>query len=81
MLEYDMEILSKLDPLVRKWFLAKFKKFTPPQKEAVMNILEDNNILVASPTGSGKTLSAFLAIISNLVTLARNNRLEDKVYC
>ncbi|RMF30000.1 MAG: ATP-dependent helicase, partial [Candidatus Nitrosothermus koennekii] len=33
------------------------------------------------PTGSGKTLSAFLAIISNLVTLARNNRLEDKVYC
>ena len=81
MLTEKEEILSKLDPLVREWFLAKFKDFTPPQKEAIINILNEKNVLVASPTGSGKTLSAFLAIISNLVTLAKDDRLEDKVYC
>ncbi len=76
----ENEILSRLDPLVREWFLTKFKDFTPPQREAILNILNEKNVLVASPTGSGKTLSAFLAIISHLVTLARNDRLEDKVY-
>ena len=74
-------ILARLDPLVSKWFIDKFKDFTPPQIEAITHILNGNNVLVASPTGSGKTLSAFLAIISNLVTLARNDKLEDKVYC
>ncbi len=75
------EVLYLLDPVVREWFTRKFKDFTPPQREAVLNISYDKSILVASPTGSGKTLSAFLAIISNLVSLARSNRLEDKVYC
>ncbi len=81
MLEYDTEILTNLDPLVREWFIRRFKGFTPPQRSAIMNILANKNVLVASPTGSGKTLSAFLAIISNLVTLAKNDKLEDKVYC
>lgn len=81
MLREREEILSKLDPLVREWFLKRFKSFTPPQQSSILNILNEKNVLVASPTGSGKTLSAFLAIISNLVTLARSNGLEDKVYC
>ncbi len=75
------EVLYLLDPVVREWFISKFKSFTPPQVEAVLNISYGKSVLVASPTGSGKTLSAFLAIISNLVSLARNNKLEDKVYC
>lgn len=33
------------------------------------------------PTGSGKTLTAFLSILSELATLTKKGKLEDKVYC
>ena len=75
------EIESILDPLVREWFFSRFKDFSPPQRFAIMEIHRQNNVLVSSPTGSGKTLAAFLAIINELVILARNNMLEDKIYC
>lgn len=75
------EILSILDPLVAKWFSKKFEELTPPQKQAIVNIHKGKNTLIASPTGSGKTLSAFLSIISELVKASRNNELMDQVYC
>ncbi|MEM2856687.1 MAG: ATP-dependent helicase [Candidatus Nitrosocaldaceae archaeon] len=81
MLEYEEAILERLDPVVKEWFVSRFNGFTPPQKSSIINILNCNSVLVASPTGSGKTLSAFLAIINNLVRFARDNTLEDKVYC
>ncbi len=77
----DEEILEILDPLVREWFLSTFGSFSPPQRYAIMEIHKQNNILVSSPTGSGKTLAAFLSIINELVILARNDMLEDKIYC
>ncbi|MEM2210597.1 MAG: ATP-dependent helicase [Nitrososphaerales archaeon] len=74
------EVLSLLDPLVAEWF-SIFPDLTPPQKYAIINIHEGKNTLIASPTGSGKTLSAFLSIINELVKLAREGNLEDRVYC
>ena len=71
------KILSVLDPIVVKWFSKKFKGLTPSQKQAIVNIHRRKNTLVASPTGSGKTLSAFLSIISELVKASRNNKLID----
>ncbi len=76
----DEELLEMLDEHVRKWFLSKFDGFTPPQKFSIPAIHNRQNILISSPTGSGKTLSAFLSIINELVFLAKNNILEDKVY-
>ena len=38
-------------------------------------------MLLCSPTGSGKTLTAFLTIIDKLVRLALENKLEKKVHC
>ncbi|MBR6928434.1 MAG: ATP-dependent helicase, partial [Methanobrevibacter sp.] len=55
--------------------------FTPAQKKSIMDIHKNNNILISSPTGSGKTLTAFLSVISELTTLAEADKLEDKVYC
>jgi len=37
--------------------------------------------LLSSPTGSGKTLSAFASILSYLITLDEKKELENKVYC
>ena len=61
------DILSKLSPPVRNWFIDKFSDFTDPQKVAIPRILDGDHLLLCSPTGSGKTLTAFLSIIDDLV--------------
>lgn len=76
----DDEILAILHPLVKEWFLSKFKTFTPPQRYAIVEAFKGRNVLVTSPTGSGKTLAAFLAAISMLIDKAEKGKLEDKVY-
>lgn len=75
------EINEILHPWVKEWFNREFDDFTPSQKQAIVDIHRNKNILVSSPTGSGKTLTAFLSIISELTTLADKKKLEDKVYC
>ena len=75
------EIFKILHPWVRQWFDSQFEDFTPAQKKSIMDIHKNNNILISSPTGSGKTLTAFLSVISELTTLAEADKLEDKVYC
>ncbi len=77
----DEEIFSKLNPIVREWFQKKFQKFTEPQKYSIISIHEGKNTFISAETGTGKTLSAFTAIINELFTLSENNILEDRVYC
>ena len=75
------QIFKTLHPWVRKWFDSKFDDFTPAQKKAIVDIHKQNSMLISSPTGSGKTLTAFLSVISKLTELAEKEQLEDKVYC
>lgn len=75
------KIYKILHPWVRKWFDENFNDFTPAQKKSLVAIHENNNILISSPTGSGKTLTAFLSILSELTFLAEKGELENKVYC
>ena len=74
------EILNVLDPIVKEWFFSRFKEFSQPQLYGVMPIWERKNILISAPTGGTKTLTAFLSIINYLISLARKNELEEKVY-
>src|SRR3989338_1946713 len=76
----EEDILKILHPYIREWFVKKFGKFSEPQKYSILNIHNKKNILVSSPTGSGKTLTAFLSILNELIILSENNLLEDKVY-
>jgi ATP-dependent Lhr-like helicase len=46
-----------------------------------MNIHNQENILISAPTGGGKTLTAFLSILNQLITLAEKNELGKRVYC
>ena len=74
------EVLRVLNPLVAEWFDSKFEDLTPPQKYGLIPIKEGKNVLISSPTGTGKTLTAFLMIISELFDLAQKGELEDRVY-
>ncbi len=79
--EYSKEeVLEVLHPAVALWFDLKFPDLSPPQRYAVIPIHEGRNVLVTSPTGTGKTLTAFLSIISQLLEMGERNELEDSVY-
>jgi ATP-dependent helicase Lhr and Lhr-like helicase len=76
----DKEIFDILNPLVKKWFKSKFKGFATPQQYALMEVHSRQNVLVSAPTGSGKTLTAFLSILNELIDSAEKGILEDKTY-
>ena len=72
--------LSLFHPAVANWFAKQFAAPTVPQERAWPSIKERRHTLIAAPTGSGKTLSAFLAAIDDLVRLAIAGSLEDNTH-
>ncbi len=77
----DEESLAVLNKYVKDWFTTNFQELTPPQKYTFKLISEKKNILVTAPTGSGKTMSGFVSIISKLFDYSLAGTLEEKVYC
>ena len=60
--------LERFGPATRTWFEYAFPSGpTPAQEQAWEAISRDENTLVVAPTGSGKTLSAFLWSLDRLV--------------
>ncbi|MFI8739171.1 DEAD/DEAH box helicase [Stutzerimonas zhaodongensis] len=59
--------LAAFHPAVAGWFGRSFPVPTPAQARAWPQIRAGQSTLVAAPTGSGKTLTAFLAAIDQLV--------------
>ena len=53
------QLLEQLSQPVRNWFKDTFPDFTAPQKLAIPSIMNGDHLLLCSPTGSGKTLTAF----------------------
>lgn len=77
----DADTLASLTSLTREWFTSSFASLSPPQRYSILNIKKRRNTLISSPTGSGKTLSCFLAVLDDLVHHSLANSLEDRVYC
>ena len=61
-------VLDGFSSPVRAWFETSFPEPTPPQQLGWPHIAAGRNSLIVSPTGSGKTLSAFLSGIDRLMT-------------
>jgi len=59
--------LAGFHPAVSAWFSSTFPTVTAAQARAWPLIRQRRSTLIAAPTGSGKTLTAFLAVIDDLV--------------
>ncbi len=63
-----MPALDRFSAPTREWFAAAFAEPTPAQVGAWEAISHGRHALVVAPTGSGKTLSAFLWSLDRLAT-------------
>ena len=63
-----------------EWFKSTFGEPTEVQKAAWPAIAEGKHVLVSAPTGTGKTLSAFLIFIDRLNALAEEGMLREELY-
>ncbi|MBW3086481.1 ATP-dependent RNA helicase RhlE [Austwickia sp. TVS 96-490-7B] len=73
----DPDILQRFSPATRNWFTGAFAIPTPAQQGAWTAISGGDHTLVIAPTGSGKTLSAFLWALDGL---AREPAPEDPAH-
>src|SRR5450830_1184728 len=69
---------KRFHPAVAAWFRASFPGPTEAQRRAWPLIQAGRNTLIAAPTGSGKTLTAFLAAIDALVAESGAAPLPDE---
>src|SRR5262245_58852518 len=61
-----VEALGVFSPVTRAWFERTFDGPTPPQTLGWPAIASGAHVLIQAPTGSGKTLTAFLYAIDRL---------------
>ncbi|HET9765124.1 MAG TPA: DEAD/DEAH box helicase, partial [Casimicrobiaceae bacterium] len=71
---------ASFHPAVESWFRKSFDRPTEAQARAWPAIQAGRHVLVAAPTGSGKTLSAFLAAIDSLVRRGIELPLPDETF-
>src|SRR5204863_10182861 len=68
--------LSRFHPVIERWFSNRFAEPTEPQQRAWPVIQQGGDVLIAAPTGSGKTFAAFLSAIDGLVRQGLNGELR-----
>src|SRR6266545_2603183 len=70
--------LSQFHPAIERWFSNRFAEPTEPQQRAWPVIQQGGDVLIAAPTGSGKTFAAFLSAIDGLLRQGLNGELRDE---
>ncbi len=72
-------MLARFHPLVRRWFKEAFGKPSDPQREGWPAIASGAHTLVLAPTGTGKTLAAFLWELNDLIVRGLKDPLPNAV--
>ncbi|WP_226505033.1 DEAD/DEAH box helicase [Pseudomonas sp. MWU16-30317] len=74
--------LPGFHPAIQAWFNQRFPALTPAQAQAWPLIQSGQSTLIAAPTGSGKTLTAFLAVLDELIRdgLAHDGKLPAQTF-
>ena len=63
-----MTALDRFHPLIQRWFADRFRAPTDVQEKSWPRIAAGEHLLITAPTGSGKTLTAFLWAIDAFAT-------------
>ena len=67
-MEKNQSLLKYFHPLVASWFAESIGTPTDLQTLAWPQIASGEHVLISAPTGSGKTMAAFLWAINELIT-------------
>ncbi len=67
------------DKSTAEWFQTVLGEPTPVQKEAWPQIADGEHVLVSAPTGTGKTLSAFLVFLDQMKRQAQAGLLKPQL--
>lgn len=73
------EVFNLFHPITKRWFSESIGEPTAVQQEAWPAIASGSHTLVSAPTGTGKTLSAFLIFIDRLKAMAREDSLRQEL--
>ena len=73
-------VFQTLHPSVAAWCDEHLRQATLPQERAIPIVLERRNALICSPTGTGKTLAAFLPLISRLAERRDRDELFPRTF-
>lgn len=76
----ELNTLELFSQPTRDWFIDTFGAPTDVQMKAWPAIAAGKDVLVSAPTGTGKTLSAFLIFIDYLNRQAREGTLKQELY-
>jgi len=69
--------LTLFHPLIAEWFYRQVGQPTDVQAHAWPAIQSGADVLIAAPTGSGKTFAAFLSCIDQIFKQALARELDD----
>src|SRR5688572_4241693 len=72
--------LRGFHPVVRRWFVETLGAPSPPQREGWPAIASGENALILAPTGTGKTLAAFLWELNALITDGLDRPLANAIH-
>ena len=67
--------------VIHDWFARRHGEPTPIQSAAWPVIAEGRHVLIVSPTGTGKTLAAFLGVLDALAQEHAEGRLGESLRC
>src|SRR5437762_3750233 len=73
-------MLARFHPLVEKWFQETFGNPSDPQRQGWPAIASGAHTLILAPTGTGKTLAAFLWELNELITRGAKEPLPNAVH-
>lgn len=66
-MSYGQDSLAQFHPVVQSWFRSQFGQPTDIQAKSWPKISDNQNLVITAPTGSGKTLTAFLWAINQFI--------------
>ena len=66
-MKLNPSVLTQFHPLVARWFEERVGQPTEVQQQAWPRIAAREHLLITAPTGTGKTLAAFLSALNQII--------------